>query len=399
MRNGNDTTGLDVLHVTEACGGGVRRHLRLIIPALQASGLRCGLFALGRRDEADFADDLSVFAALGCEVSFRRHAGAGPGGYWASWRALRALIADWRPQVLHLHAGVAGLLGRCGIRPYPDLRIAYSPHAFSFHPSLPKLRNCAVKTAERLLARNVDAYVFVGRSEIEDANLLGLPPERFHLVENGLPDDYCATLWEPAVARHTLEIAPDTIALGVPCRLAQQKGLDVFLNAFVLVADKFPAVQVLFCGDGPERGNLQRQAAGLGLADRVRFLGTVPDLAKKLTAFDLALLPSFYEGLSYVLLECLGSAVPLLVSDITANIPRPEFRECLETFRVGDPQDLAMQLEHCLENLEQMHGKAKIGAELIRSEFTLSRQVDKLALLYKQLARLGAQDGGETAEL
>lgn len=387
MSEENGSAALDVLHVTEACGGGVRRHLRLLIPALQARGVRCGLFAFGSRDEADFADDLSALAALGCDVSFRHHEGKGLGEYWGSWRALRALIAARRPRVLHLHAGVAGVLGRCGCRPYSDLRIVYSPHAFAFHPSLPRLRNCAVRGAERLLACNVDAYVFVGRSEIADANLLGLPPERFQLVENGLPDDYCATLLEPAVARYKLEIAPGTIAVGVPCRLVRQKGLGVFLSAFAQVAEKHPAVQVLFCGDGPERENLQRQAASLGLSGRVRFLGTVPDLSRKLTAFDLAMLPSFYEGLSYVLLECLGAAVPLLVSDILANIPRPEFRECLETFRVGDVGDLALRLDYGLEHLELMRGKAQIGAELIRSEFMLSTQVDKLALLYKRLAR------------
>jgi glycosyltransferase involved in cell wall biosynthesis len=386
---------LDVLHVTEACGGGVRRHLRLIIPALQASGLRCGLFAFGHRDEPDFADDLAAFSALGCEVRFRHHAGPGLREYWGSWRALRSLLAARRPRVLHLHAGLAGVLGRCGHRPYRELRIAYSPHAFAFHPSLPKLRNCAVRAGERLLACNTDGYIFVGRSEIADANRLSLPPERFHLVENGLPDDYCDTLLDATSARRELGIALDALAIGVPCRLVRQKGLDVFLDAFAQIAAQHPKAQVFFCGEGPEREPLQRQAERLGLSRQLRFLGMVPDLSRKLTAFDLALLPSFYEGLSYVLLECLGAAVPLLVSDILANIPRPEFRECLDTFRVGEVGDLALRLDYCLQHMEEMRGKAQLGAELIRSEFMLSTQVDKLILLYK---RLGRKSSGRSEE-
>lgn len=385
MSEENRHDGLDVLHVTEACGGGVRRHLRLVIPALLARGLRCGLFAFGRRDEEDFADDLSALSALGCEVTFRHHEMGGLRDYLASWRSLRALIQEKRPRVVHLHAGIAGVLGRVGSLPLAGVKTVYSPHAFSIHPALPRLRTSAVWLAERLLASRVDAYVFVGRSEIADANELGLPPERFHLVENGLPDDYPATLLAPAAARQILGLAPGVLAVGVPCRLVKQKGLAVFLAAFAQIAEQFPAVQVLFCGDGPEKHDLQQQAQRLGLSEQVRFMGTVPDLARKLTAFDLAMLPSFYEGLSYVLLECLGAAVPLLVSDILANIPRPELRECLETFRVGDVNDLATRLKDCLEHQDDMRSRAQAGAECIRNEFRLSTQADKLLLLYKRL--------------
>ena len=50
---------LDILHVVEACGGGVRRHLKLILPELTRRGIRCGVFAFGARYDRDFPSDLA----------------------------------------------------------------------------------------------------------------------------------------------------------------------------------------------------------------------------------------------------------------------------------------------------------------------------------------------------
>ena len=43
-----------VLHITEACGAGVKRHLELIVPGLMTRGLSCGVLAFGNRIDADF---------------------------------------------------------------------------------------------------------------------------------------------------------------------------------------------------------------------------------------------------------------------------------------------------------------------------------------------------------
>ena len=384
---------LDILHVVEACGGGVRRHLKLIMPELTRRGIRCGVFAFGARYDRDFPSDLAQFEQVdGCKVWSFPTEDSGMMSIWRAVRQLRGILREARPQAMHLHSSVAGFVGRLACGALPGVKVIYSPHAFAVHPSLPLWVRMSIRMIEQWGAHRTNAYVFVGRSEISDANLLCLPPEKFHLIENGLADDYEQTLLDRAEARKRLGLADDETWAVVPCRLTRQKGLQQVLAALERChGEKGGRLQVLFCGDGPLKSELEALAARLGVSDRVKFPGFVPDLSSLLQAFDMAVLPSLYEGLSYVLLECLASGIPLIVSNILANVPRPDLRNCLQTFEVGDIDTLAGALEKTTVEPEWAKERAAFGVEFMKTDFRLSNQADKLTVLYNGLLRSGAK--------
>ena len=110
-------------------------------------------------------------------------------------------------------------------------------------------------------------------------------------------------------------------------------------------------------------------------------------------AFDMAILPSLYEGLSYVLLECLMAGIPLVVSDILANVPRPDLRNCLQTFDVGNIEALAAAMVKTVEEPEWAKGRAEFGVEFMKNDFRLTNQADKLTALYNGLLRSGSKTG------
>ncbi|MBP5671800.1 MAG: glycosyltransferase [Victivallales bacterium] len=386
--------GLDILHVVEACGGGVRRHLKLIMPELVKRGMRCGVFAFGARYDRDFPSDLDEFKALGCKVWSLPTKGGGIGMAWAAVRKLRRILREVRPQAMHLHSSVAGLVGRLACGALPGVKVVYSPHAFAVHPSLPLRVRVIVRIIEQWGAQRTNAYVFVGRSEINDANILCLPPEKFHLIENGLSEDYCGMLLPRDEARRQLGLAADEKWAVVPCRLAPQKGLHQVLAALERChGENGGQLRVMFCGDGPQKDELVALAASLGVSERVSFPGVVPNLSTLLNAFDMAVLPSLYEGLSYVLLECLAAGVPLVVSDILANVPRPDLRQTLQTFEVGDVDTLAEEIEKTIGNPQWAKERAEFGVQFMKNDFRLSNQADKLMVLYNGLLRSGSKTG------
>ena len=173
-------SGLDVLHVVEACGGGVRRHLNLIMPELSKRGMRCGVFAFGTRYDRDFPGDLKRFESEdGCKVWSYPSKKDGIGMIWKAVGLLKDVLRDVRPQAIHLHSSVAGFVGRLACGVLPDVKVVYSPHAFAVHPSLPLRIRMAIRMIEQWGAHRTNAYVFVGRAEISDANILCLPPEKF----------------------------------------------------------------------------------------------------------------------------------------------------------------------------------------------------------------------------
>lgn len=104
-------------------------------------------------------------------------------------------------------------------------------------------------------------------------------------------------------------------------RLSTEKGVDLLLRAMVDVVQKHPDTRCVIAGSGPEEDSLRRMAADLGLQDRVVFAGRVPYhvLPDYYAACDVFVLPSWYEGLAFVLFEA-GAAAKPIVATRTENI-------------------------------------------------------------------------------
>ena len=98
------------------------------------------------------------------------------------------------------------------------------------------------------------------------------------------------------------------------------KGVPVLLRALRLLKQHEMMPQALFVGDGSLRQSYEEQARGLGIDDKVRFLGYTPDdiLPAVYNMADVLVLPSLHQGEAFgmVLLEAMASGVPVVASDL-----------------------------------------------------------------------------------
>jgi glycosyltransferase involved in cell wall biosynthesis len=174
---------LRVLHVTEAFGGGVLE----MISTVAAGGVAAGdevAVAYGRRPETP-ADPRPKFAPevelipLGWEA--RR-----PRAQLAAWRALRRVVAEWRPDVVHLHSSFAGLAGAVVLpRGLPSV---YTPHGYSFSMrDQGRATRAAFRLVERFTARRVGAVGAVSEAEAAEARSVAAAAKVF-VVPNGVPE-------------------------------------------------------------------------------------------------------------------------------------------------------------------------------------------------------------------
>ena len=104
--------------------------------------------------------------------------------------------------------------------------------------------------------------------------------------------------------------------LGFLGRLDPQKGLDLWLEAFVSVVEKQPAVRFIVVGDGPQRAELETQAKRLGLEEAVVWKGWQERPWEVLGEVDVLVYPSRFEGLSNALLEGMAAGKPLVATSI-----------------------------------------------------------------------------------
>ena len=109
------------------------------------------------------------------------------------------------------------------------------------------------------------------------------------------------------------------LVLGTVGRLESQKN---YPYAFDIVADlltKRSDIMFLAIGRGPEEDTIKQYANRLGIENHVKFLGIRNDVPELLSAIDVFLLPSLYEGLPVSLIEAQANGLPEIISEKITN--------------------------------------------------------------------------------
>lgn len=200
---------------------------------------------------------------------------------------------------------------------------------------------------------------------------LGIPTEKF---PGQTPD-------ARAAARATLGIAPDALAIGTVCRLVSLKGIDDLLAAAPALLARFPNLQFLIAGGGPESDRLV--AAGKAVGDRVRFLGRVESTAEFLTALDIFAFPSRYEGFGLAVAEALATGLPVVGTRVGA------IEEMLTESRGGavvppnDPVAFTAALEQFAGSPEARAQSGAAGRRYAMRELSLEAMIDRFEAAYR----------------
>ncbi|MBV8380871.1 MAG: glycosyltransferase family 4 protein [Paucibacter sp.] len=176
-------------------------------------------------------------------------------------------------------------------------------------PNYPRPRARILKTAEQAAAS-----IGVCSALMQTLEQLGADPAKLHTLRNGVDlEKFCPK--DRGEARRRLGLSVSGRYLLSVGHLIPRKGHDIAIAALSGMPSD---VNLLIAGEGPERAALQRQAESLGLAERVRFLGMVPqaDLTWWYSAADQLVLCSDREGWANVLLEAMACGTPVIASNI-----------------------------------------------------------------------------------
>ena len=213
----------------------------------------------------------------------------------------------------------------------------------------------------------------VGVAEKMRAPLRALfPRANVQIIANGV--DLARFSSDRAMARARLSLPQGALVIGSVGRLEWVKGHDVLIDALARLES--PPL-LLLAGDGARRADLEAQAARLGLADRVRFLGHCDDVAAIFPALDLYVQPSRDEGTPLAVLEAQACGVPTIASDVgdlRAAI-------CPKGGRLAPPENvaaLAAELRGALDDKNRASPRAFIAAH-----FDWRRTLDLYAALAK----------------
>jgi N-acetyl-alpha-D-glucosaminyl L-malate synthase BshA len=166
------------------------------------------------------------------------------------------------------------------------------------------------------------------------------------------------------------------------------KRVGIVLDVFRRLRARVPARLVLI-GDGPDRVDLERSAADLGLSDVVHFVGEQPDVVPWLSAADLFLLPSSQESFGMAALEAMACEVPVVASRIGGL---PEVIDDGVTGFLCELDDVDAMVERSVAVLTDAALRERIGqaaAQHVRTHFCEGAIVPMYEEFYKEVSGTG----------
>lgn len=197
------------------------------------------------------------------------------------------------------------------------------------------------------------------------------PAARIQTLYNRIDVDALQAIQVPVYeARDALGLSPDEWVIGNVGRLHPDKDQATLLKGFALALAHLPGESRLaILGSGRLEQDLKELARELGIADKVLFLGQVPDARRYFRAFDVFALSSDHEPFGMVLLEAMAAGVPLLA---TACGGAKEVVEGVGIlFPFGDAEHLAQGLRHLAAmDQHQQRQCAEMMLERLRERFS-----------------------------
>ena len=348
---------------------GVKRLFAWMIPRFDRSRYNVSLISLRRKDLSE--DTLEDY---GIDVTYLGRHKFDPGTYGHLLRVLKEKQAD----LVHMHGYGATTFGRlCAWR----LGIPAILHEHANHGDTPWFQ----KIADKLLAPHTDLAIAVSESTAEFTTRARLmPADRTKVVYLGSPLDEFARTRTPeeiAAARAALGIATTTIAVGTVTRLMPSKGNEYLVDAVKEITVRQPTARVYIAGEGELEQSLRDQARALGLGDRLVFLGFQRDVAAVLSAYDIVVFPSLWEGTPLTAFEALASGKPIVATDADGLLDILTDRKDALIVPKRNPGALARAI---IDVIEQPGLAERLGREARNTgaRYDIARFVRKMERLY-----------------
>lgn len=386
---------LNVVHICDHLGWegsrmhGVKRLFAWMIPRFDRSRFNVSLISLRKKDVSE--DTLEEY---GIDVTYMARHKFDPATYPALLKVLREKKAD----VVHLHGYGATTFGRMCAR---AMKIPAILHEHANHGDTPWFQ----KVADRLLAPHTDLAIAVSESTAEftiRARLM--PAERTRVVYLGAPLDEFARLRSPqeiASARADLGIAPGTLAVGTVTRLMPAKGNEYLVSAVPALVARHPEARVFIVGEGELQNALEEQARALGLGDGLVFAGFQRDVARVLSALDILVFPSLWEGTPLTVFEALAMGKPIVATDADGLMDvLTDGKDALVVPR-RRPEQIAEAVNRLIEQ-PALAASLAAGARETGSHYDIGafvRKMERLYLLLHETSRRTRRAGVLQADL
>ena len=365
---------MKIAHVIDSLGwGGAQKLLLTFTEAASRRGVETLVISLkpNRSGKTGIAESLRLSGASVIELSYRK---------LYDPRAIPALISLFKKEqvdVVHTHLSHSIILGSLAAKASGISTVATLHNTQTNKTGRLSLRSrielyCLRKITSRVIA--VGENVAHNYRPILIKDILDVIPNAVSLAQRISVEGRNAI-------RNELLVAPDQVFLIAVGRLQLQKGYYDMLTAFAQVQTHHPKAYLGIVGVGGLMEPLKEFARSLGISDHVRFLGARSDVPRLLSAADVFINSSHWEGLSIAMLEAMAAGLPVVATSVgDAEILLQSGAGVL--VQEKEPNTFANALGALIADPLRMQVMGQIAREYVEKSYSPDMWLDKLLACY-----------------
>lgn len=383
----NDTK-IRVLHIiTRMIPGGADENTLQTVLLLDKARFTVDLIAGGQSDEmmlrrvencrVVILPELVRNPSLSCDIK--------------SFIKIMRIIRHEKYHIVHTHTAKAGILGRMAAWLCRTPIIVHTLHGTTFHRAMHASEAFFYRILERLTACITDQLVSVGDDLRQIYLNAGVgKPEQYVTIRSGFEisrfrlSDAEIALRRRKIRRE-LGISDAAYVIGSASRLEPRKGQYYFIQSAQQLLSKYPDLVFILAGDGPSAEELRTLAQSLRIANKIHFLGHRKDIEDVMSAMDVFVLSSLWEGLPQVLVQAAALGRPIVSFDAEGAKEIVHGGENGFVVPRGDENALTESLAYLISHPQRAREMGLRGRRFIGAEYDKEIMVRRIDELYSEL--------------
>lgn len=288
---------------------------------------------------------------------------------------LRSVISREQPDIVHLHASKAHVLGSA---------------AAGLAGAKVVIATRRMDDPVRMAWPNTSAYgswttaIVAISGAVRDVLIdCGVDPAKIRVVRSGTDIVRFETAEPDPEIRARLGVAASSPLICAAATLHERKGIRYLIEAAAILEGQGTPIHLVIAGDGPQRPELETLARDLGVA--ASFVGFYADMPALLASIDVFVMPSLSEGLGVAVLEAMAAGKPVVASAVGG------LRESVVDGATGwsvapaNSQALAQGIAKLIANPAMAVEFGSAGRARVRAEFSLENMARGNEALYHAL--------------
>jgi len=304
-----------------------------------------------------------------------------------AYQKMSRLFREREFSIVHTHSSKAGILGRFAARSANVPIIVHTIHGWSFHAYMPGWKRQLYILLERMAAKYSNALIIVSSRDLQKGLDSGIgKPEQYHLIRSAIPlEEFDPSKVDGSNLRKVFGIPMDTPVIGTVSRFSEQKNPLEWVEVASYVHQKNPQAWFLIVGDGPMRSKVECAIQKNALGEQTILTGLRRDIPDLMSAMDIFILTSLWEGLPRVVPQAMAMCLPVL-SNRTDGIS-----EAVQDGVTGflfSPDEPALFAQKCIELIKEPEIRkqmGELGRKTVIREFDLNLMVAQIQDLYDEL--------------